>query len=203
MPQSPERQAYHRAYYAQPEWQAYLKGCRSEYYKRAEVKAVRRKRAIIAKYQQTGKVAESGHTAALAIYPGVRCGAPLAHRQQPATTAFLATKLAATSKAVDSHLYRLRKESIVVRQSWGLYALAGAAPPDSKPMPTAAESDERPAPTTDAANLDNIPARTDSWTLDDIEDGVAEPNGLRSAPYREAPSEAPDDLEWADLEMPT
>ena len=45
-------------------------------------------------------------------------------QQQPATTAFLARKLKATSKAVDSHLYRLRKEKIVVRQSWGLYALA-------------------------------------------------------------------------------
>jgi hypothetical protein len=48
-------------------------------------------------------------------------------QQQPATTAFLATKLNATSKAVDSHLYRLRKDGIVERQSWGLYALAGAA----------------------------------------------------------------------------
>ena len=43
-------------------------------------------------------------------------------RQQPATTAYLAEKLSATSKAVDSHLYRLRKEGIVERLSWGLYA---------------------------------------------------------------------------------
>ena len=41
-------------------------------------------------------------------------------QQQPATSAFLATKLNATSKAVDSQLYRLRKEKIVDRLSWGL-----------------------------------------------------------------------------------
>jgi hypothetical protein len=43
-------------------------------------------------------------------------------QQQPASTAYLATKLSATSKAVDSHLYRLRKEGMVERLSWGLYA---------------------------------------------------------------------------------
>ncbi len=122
-------------------------------------------------------------------------------QQQPATTAFLATKLNATSKAVDSHLYRLRKEGIVVRQSWGLYALAGAAPPDAKPTPTAA--DDLPKPNTAAATGPNTTARTDSWTLDDIDDGVAEPNGMQSMSYRDARSVEADDLEWADLEMPT
>jgi len=43
--------------------------------------------------------------------------------QQTATTAYLAEKLKATSKAVDSHLYRLRKEGKVERLSWGLHGL--------------------------------------------------------------------------------
>ena len=122
-------------------------------------------------------------------------------QQQPATTAFLATKLNATSKAVDSHLYRLRKEGIVVRQSWGLYAFAGPAQTNAKPISTA-EADQRPSPTADAATLHKNPARTDSWTLDDIDDGVAEPKGMRSMSCRETRSVAPDDLEWADLELP-
>lgn len=53
-------------------------------------------------------------------------------RQQSATTAYLAEQLKATSKAVDSHLYRLRKEGVVERLSWGLYASrqgSGAAVP--------------------------------------------------------------------------
>lgn len=52
--------------------------------------------------------------------------------QQPATTAYLAEKLKATSKAVDAHLYRLRKRGVVERLSWGLYALrqgSGASVP--------------------------------------------------------------------------
>jgi hypothetical protein len=123
-------------------------------------------------------------------------------QQQPATTAFLATKLNATSKAVDSHLYRLRKEGIVERQSWGLYAFAGAAPPDTKSQPKAA-ADDRPAQTTNAAILHKTPATTDSWTLDDIDDGVAEPKAIRSYPNRDARSLEADDLAWADIELPT
>jgi biotin operon repressor len=124
-------------------------------------------------------------------------------QQQPATTAFLAKKLTATSKAVDSHLYRLRKEGIVVRQSWGLYALAGAAPPDAKPTPSSAAADDGPMPTTDAVTGHNATARTDSWTLDDIDDGVAEPNGMPSMSCREPCSDEADGLEWADLGIPT
>ncbi len=121
-------------------------------------------------------------------------------RQQPATTRFLAAKLRATSKAVDSHLYRLRKEGIVERLSWGLYASPTSHPADANPKP--AEADDRPAPKTDATGQ-NITAKADSWTLDDIDDGVAEPNGMPSMSHREARSITSDDSEWDVHEMPT
>jgi hypothetical protein len=123
-------------------------------------------------------------------------------QQQPATTAFLATKLNATSKAVDSHLYRLRKEGIVERQSWGLYALAGAATEDAKPMPTAT-ADDRPKPSTDAVTGHSTTARTLPSSLNDVDSGVAQPKGLPSLSYRETPSHATDAFEWASREMST
>jgi DNA-binding transcriptional ArsR family regulator len=57
-------------------------------------------------------------------------------RQHPATTAFLAEKLRATSKAVDSHLYRLRRKGLVERLSWGLYAMVTNARSGAKAKPT-------------------------------------------------------------------
>lgn len=86
-------------------------------------------------------------------------------QQHPATTAYLAKKLQATSKAVDSHLYRLRKEGIVERLSWGLYGVRVAA------------TTPEPPPTT------NEPARPPVLSLDDIDDGTAQPSwpGYRRA----------------------
>jgi DNA-binding transcriptional ArsR family regulator len=65
-------------------------------------------------------------------------------QQHPATTSFLAEKLNATSKAVDSHLYRLRREGLVARLSWGLYALATVASQGAGPKHTATTAEVRP-----------------------------------------------------------
>jgi len=114
-------------------------------------------------------------------------------QQQPATTAFLAAKLNATSKAVDSHLYRLRKEGIVVRQSWGLYAIAKTAHPNIAESTAAAAHDAKPKTQTVSAVVHDASAPANSWDLSDIEDGVDEPTCLPSISSREG-----DDLWGAD-----
>ena len=98
-------------------------------------------------------------------------------QQQPATTAFLATKLNATSKAVDSQLYRLRKEKIVDRLSWGLYALAADAPPAAKLKYTATTADRRPTPAVHAAGGDKRAMGSAAFPLGDRGEAVAEPRG--------------------------
>ena len=92
-------------------------------------------------------------------------------QQQPATTAFLAEKLDATPKAVDSQLYRLRKEKIVDRLSWGLYALAADAPPAAKLKHTATTADQR------AAGGDGRAMGSAAFPLGDRGEAVAEPRG--------------------------
>lgn len=125
-------------------------------------------------------------------------------QQHPATTAFLAEKLAATSKAVDSHLYRLRKAGMVERLSWGLYALRTGGPSDNKPTHTAATAEDRPIPHTDATIAHKPAARTVPLHLDDVGDGVVPPKHLRSLSHREPHSTAAaDDLEWNTFETPT
>lgn len=96
-------------------------------------------------------------------------------QQHPATTAFLAEKLNATSKAVDSQLYRLRKEKIVDRLSWGLYALAADAPPAAKLKHTAATADQRPIPAVHAAGGGKRARGSDAFPLGDRGEAVAEP----------------------------
>jgi len=117
-------------------------------------------------------------------------------RQGPSTTAHLAKKLKATPKAVDSHLYRLRKEGRVVRPSWGLYAIATTARPNSESRSTASLPDVEQKPKIPAV-IGPDPGRvavTSTWDLDDIEDDVAEPTGLPSLPDRYADDYG--DLEW-------
>ena len=116
-------------------------------------------------------------------------------QHHPATTAFLAEKLNATSKAVDSHLYRLRREGLVERLSWGLYALATDDPPAAKPKYTATTADERRTPAVRAATGAQRAMDSLAFPLDGIDEGVAEPGGLRSRSCPELPSVAPND--WA------
>ena len=106
-------------------------------------------------------------------------------QQEPSTTAYLAKKLNATSKAVDSHLYRLRKEGIVVRQSWGLYAIAKSASPGNKSRSAAVSlSHDEQRPKIPVVSRPGKVAPADTCDLDDIYDGIDEPRGLRSLPCR-------------------
>jgi len=118
-------------------------------------------------------------------------------QQHPATAAFLAEKLGATSKAVDSHLYRLRRDRLVARLSWGLYALATVALRGAGPKHTATTADECPTPAVRTASG----AQRAMDSLDGIDECEAPPSALRSLSCREAPSAAPNDRAWAPDEM--
>jgi hypothetical protein len=79
--------------------------------------------------------------------------------------------LNATSKAVDSQLYRLRKEKIVDRLSWGLYALATLASQGAGLKHTATTADQR------AAGGDKRGMGSAAFPLGDRGEAVAEPRG--------------------------
>jgi hypothetical protein len=116
-------------------------------------------------------------------------------RQQPATTAYLAEKLNATSKAVDSHLYRFRKEGIVERLSWGLYALRQRT---GTVVGTTHQARPQQPPAIDSGRFGIAP-----FNLDDVEDGVAEARGLPSLPARSYPTLESDGMVSNPLELPT
>lgn len=126
-------------------------------------------------------------------------------QQGPSTTAYLAKNLNATSKAVDSHLYRLRTEGIVVRPSWGLYAIATTACPNSESRAMASLPDvERKLEVPAVIGPDpGKAAATRTWDLDEIEDDVAEPTGLPSVPYRDTVFDESYDLDLAGDELRT
>jgi DNA-binding CsgD family transcriptional regulator len=112
-------------------------------------------------------------------------------QQHPATTAFLAAKLNATPKAVDSHLYRLKKKGKVDRLSWGLYGLSD--PQAAKTAPTTA----KPAPLFRKPISITSPSSANSLSvgnLDDIDDAFAEPRPFKSAAYRQPPMALPREL---------
>jgi DNA-binding transcriptional ArsR family regulator len=116
-------------------------------------------------------------------------------RQHPATTAFLADKLTATSKAVDSHLYRLRKEGIVERLSWGLYGIPGTG------TTIISQSKEPKVVVKDEPQATSCPRQ--SITLADIDDDIAESTEAESCAYAEPPSCSPSEVAWTSLDLPT
>jgi hypothetical protein len=103
-------------------------------------------------------------------------------RQQPATTAYLAEQLQATSKAVDSHLYRLRKVGTVERLSWGLYALrqgSGAA------VPTGHKQRPQEAPVEDISQKEPVPKapRKDIPAGADVSEADAQKINMAGKPF--------------------
>ena len=121
-------------------------------------------------------------------------------RQQPATTAYLAEKLNATSKAVDSHLYRFRKEGIVERLSWGLYALRQRA---GTVAATTHQARPQQTPAMDSGRTQKPVDGIAPFNLDDVEDGVAEARALPSLPARSYPTLESDGMVSNPLELPT
>ena len=119
--------------------------------------------------------------------------------QHPMTTAHLAQRLSATSKAVDSHLYRLRNAGLVERVSWGVYGLKKEtySPPSSGAIAASPDSEE-------SQMASGISERRPALaSLSDIDDGIAQPKALQSLDFRELASYGPRELAWSDPDMPT
>ncbi|HWB86334.1 MAG TPA: hypothetical protein VG675_19490 [Bryobacteraceae bacterium] len=121
---------------------------------------------------------------------------------QPATTALLSKRTVSSSKAVDSHLYRLRKEGRVERLAWGLYGIVGRQ--YDKPVEPARHTSTPSSETTrmDSTRPPVVSNRTQTRPtalddLADLDDDFDMPGLPTSYSSRELPAAMPRELPTA------